>query len=70
MLVRSVGMRGARALLQGQCNARTWQRIRKDLQGMDAASDMKYAAIRHVQQALTEAKPLRLKEFAVGRKAL
>jgi len=68
VLVQSIGIRGLKALLSDCCNARTLQRIIKELSNLDITANMKYAAIRHVGKAISEAIPLRLEQFTVAAK--
>jgi hypothetical protein len=69
ILVRSIGLRGAKALLERQCNPRTWQRIKKEMEELDITTTMKYAAIRHVENALAHFEPLKLNKFQTGSSA-
>jgi len=64
MLMRSIGIRGIKAILKGQCNSRTWQRIRKELDGMDITGRMKYAAVGNVQRCLEVFEPLRMRDYS------
>ena len=66
VLVQSIGMRGVKAMLADHCNARTWQRIKKELDGLDMAASMKYAAIRNIAHALAQFEPLKLNAFQTG----
>lgn len=66
MLVNSIGLRGAKVLLEKHCNSRTWQRIKKELEGLDTPTNMKYSAMRHVETALADFAPLKLKAYQTG----
>ncbi len=65
MLMRSIGMRGMKALLGKHCTSRTWQRFKKELEGMNLASSMNYLAVRNVQRCLDDFEPLRMRDVAV-----
>lgn len=65
MLIGSVGMRGAKSLLADQCAPRTWQRIRTELEGLDITANMKYGAIRAVEQQLCAFEPLRVEDYVI-----
>lgn len=66
VLVRSIGLRGAKSLLEKHCNPRTWQRIRKELEGLDATANLKFSAMRNVETALVQFEPLKLNVFQAG----
>lgn len=65
-LIKSIGLRGAKVLLEKQSTARTWQRLKKELEGLETASSMKYSAIRNVDAAIAEFSPIKLKAFATS----
>jgi hypothetical protein len=65
-LVRSIGIRGAKAVLGRQCSPAFFRRMKKDMDGLDITTNMKYAAMRHVQRCLEAFEPLKLKAFQAG----
>lgn len=65
VLMRSIGMRGAKALLGKHCTSRTWQRLKKELEGMNLAASMNYLAIRNVACCLEAFEPLRMRDYAL-----
>ncbi len=67
-LVKSIGMRGVKAMLIDHCTPRTWQRLKKELEGLDATATMKYAAIRNMTVVLSAYDPLRLASMQAGLK--
>lgn len=69
VLVRNIGMRGIKSMLSGHCTDRTWQRLKKELEGLDMTTSMKYAAIRNVSNALAQFEPLKLAPFQAGSSA-
>jgi hypothetical protein len=60
-LVESIGMRGAKTLTCQHADAKTWQRIKKDVKDMDTLSSLKYSAIRDASGELADFKPLRIR---------
>ncbi len=64
-LIGSIGIRGAKVLFERQCNPRTWARIKKELDGLDAVANanIRYDAMRNVGKALKDFEPLRLKHL-------
>lgn len=66
MLIRSIGLRGAKALLQRHSTPRTWQRMKRELEGLGLPNSVKYAAVRHVEQYLQDFKPMRLDSYKTG----
>jgi hypothetical protein len=68
MLVRSIGMRGARAVMGKQCNPAFFRRMKKELDGLDITGRMKYAAVGNVQRCLEAFEPLRMRDYAVKNK--
>lgn len=59
-LTQAVGLRGTKALVTEHADARTWQRMKKDLNGLDAPTKMKYAATREVGRCLDAFEPLEI----------
>lgn len=66
MLLNSIGVRGAKVLLEQHGTSRTWQRIKKELERLDAITNSKYSAMRHVETALAHFEPLKLNAFQAG----
>lgn len=65
MLVRSIGIRGAKAVLGRQCSPAFFRRMKKEMDGLDITSNMKYAAMRHVQRCLEAFQPLKIKTLQI-----
>jgi hypothetical protein len=63
MLVRSIGVRDASAVLSRHCSARSWQRYKRDLKGLPLGDAEGFSALRQVDEALTRFDPLRLASF-------
>lgn len=59
MLINSIGIRGAKALMEKQATPKTWQRIKKELEGLDISANTKYAAVSNVQSSLNRFEPLK-----------
>jgi hypothetical protein len=60
MLVRSVGLRGAGAIMARHCSGRSWQRYNRQLKALPIADGEGFSALRQVDAALREFRPLRL----------
>jgi len=65
MLVRSVGYRGAAALLQRHCSARSWQRYKRELKQLPTQATPGFTALRRVDESLAAFETLRLDNFRV-----
>lgn len=63
-LVQSVGLRGAKSLVMQNADARTWQRIKKDLNGLEQLAKMKFRAARQIETCLYAFQPIRIGDFA------
>jgi hypothetical protein len=63
-VINNVGMRGLHSLVSSHSNARTWQRMKKEMEGTDLPLRMKYAAVSNVQRCLEGFEPLRLSDYA------
>lgn len=64
-VINNVWMRGLHSLVSSHSNARTWQRMRKELEKADISSHMKYAAVTNVQRCLEAFEPLKIDKVAV-----
>jgi hypothetical protein len=65
VLVRSVGYRGAAALLQRHCSARSWQRYKRELKQLPAQAEPSFTALRRVDESLAVFETLRLDNYRV-----
>jgi hypothetical protein len=63
VLVGSVGIRGANAVLSRHCSRRSWQRYKRELKGLSLGSASRFSALKHVDEALARFEPLRVKAF-------
>jgi hypothetical protein len=61
-LVRSVGLRGAKSLITQNADSRTWQRIKKDMNGLDSLANMKFRASQQITACLHSFEPITLTE--------
>ncbi len=62
-IIQNVGMRGLHSLVSSHSDNRTWQRMKKELNGMEITDRMKYAAVGNVQRCLEAFKPLRIQNI-------
>jgi hypothetical protein len=62
-LVRSIGVRGAGAVLSRHCSPRSWQRYKRDLKALSLTSAGGFSALEKVDEALIRFEPLRMKAF-------
>jgi len=61
LLVQSVGVRGAGALMRGYCSARSWQRIKRQIKNMPLlAADDGFPALDQLAGSLRGFRPVRL----------
>ena len=65
-VISKVGMAGLHSLVSSHSDARTWQRLKRELSDLDTSSKLQYSAVRHVGVALTKFEPLRLNRFQAG----
>jgi hypothetical protein len=63
MLVGSVGVRGAGAIISRHCSPRTWQRYKRQIKGLALADTKSFCALRQVDEALDRFWPLRMASF-------
>ena len=63
MLIGSIGIRGAEAILGRHCSPRSWQRHKRELRGLPAVSSRRFSALQQVEDALTRFEPLRMEVF-------
>lgn len=63
MLARSVGMRGASAIMSRYCNVRSWQRYKRQLKDLPLADADSFNALRQVDSALRLFRTLRLSDL-------
>ena len=63
MLVDSVGVRGLGAIMSRHCSSRTWQRYKRQLADLELPDCGNFSALRQVDEALGEFKPLNMKNF-------
>jgi hypothetical protein len=54
----------------GQRMPCTWQRMKKQREGLDITASMKYSAMRHVEAAPAQFEPLKLNAFRTGSHAV
>jgi hypothetical protein len=62
-LIRSIGVRGFRALMGRYCSARSWQRYKRNLRALPLEGPQGFSALRQVETALEHFIPLRLAAF-------
>lgn len=62
MLARSVGVRGASAIMSRHCSARLWQRYKRQMKALPLVDDGDFNALCAVDAALKRFRPLRLAE--------
>lgn len=65
-VINNVGLRGLHSLVSSHSNPRTWQRMKKELEGKDVAASMKYAATQNVQRCLEAFKPVKVRDYALS----
>ena len=63
MLVASVGMRGASALMSRHCSTRSWQRYKRQLRLLDIPATHRFSALDQVGDTLSRFQPLRLADI-------
>jgi hypothetical protein len=63
MLVDSIGIRGAGAILSRHCSPRSWQRYKRDFKALPLASANGLSALKHVHETLARFEPLRIAAF-------
>ena len=63
ILVGSIGVRGASAILSRHCSPRSWQRYKRDLKALPLASANGFSALKQVDEALAWFEPLRMAEY-------
>lgn len=63
-LAHTVGLRGTKVLVTQHADARTWQRMKKDMNGLDVSAKMKYAATREVGRCLETFEALQMGEIS------
>jgi len=63
MLVGSVGMRGAAAIVGRHCSRRSWQRYKRQLSDLQLADSGHFSALKRVDEALREFRPLCMANF-------
>jgi hypothetical protein len=64
LLVASVGIRGAGAVLSRHCSPRSWQRYKRDLKSVSVSGGGSgFSAMKQIEEALTRFEPLRMKSF-------
>jgi hypothetical protein len=68
VLVSSVGIRGASAVLSRHCSRRSWQRYKRELRRLPVHEAGAFRALKQVDQALRRFEPLRMKSFHAGEK--
>jgi hypothetical protein len=66
VLVSSVGIRGASAVLSRHCSPRSWQRYKRELRRLPVHEAGAFRALKQVDQALRRFEPLRMKSFHAG----
>ena len=63
MLVGSIGVRGAGAVMCRHCNPRTWQRYKRQLRDLELPECGGFNALMQVDEALRQFEPLRMSTF-------
>lgn len=64
-MVQDLGVRGARSLIEEQADARTWQRIKKDIDGLQLSNKQKFTALANIGNAIDEFEPLKLVDYEI-----
>ena len=67
-LINSVGSRRFRQLINEKYSDRTWQRLKKNLKGLQCSPEGKYQPFLTITKALDEFKPLKLADFDINLK--
>jgi len=63
MLVKSIGGRSQHDLVARRCSTRTWQRLRREVRSLPDHDDAAFVALRHIDLALREFRPIRLRDY-------
>jgi hypothetical protein len=63
LLVRSVGVRAAGAVLSRHCSPRSWQRYKRELKTLPLGNAGGFSALKKVDEALTRFEPLCMNSF-------
>jgi hypothetical protein len=63
MLIKSLGVRGASAVIGRYCNSRSWERYKRELKALPLESSKRFSALNQVDQCLTRFAPLRIDTF-------
>jgi hypothetical protein len=63
MLIGSIGIRGAEALVGRHCSPRSWQRHKRELRGLPSIGHSRFSAFKQIDDALTRFEPLRMEAF-------
>ena len=62
-MVQDLGVRGARSLIEEQVDARTWQRIKKDIDGLQLSNKSEFTALANIGKAIDKFQPLKLCDY-------
>ena len=63
MLIGSIGIRGAEALVGRHCSPRSWQRLKRELKGLPPVGHSRFSALKQIDDDLTRFEPLRMEVF-------
>jgi hypothetical protein len=63
MLIKSVGVRGAGAIISRHCSSRSWQRHKRELKALPLGNVNRFSALNQVDDCLNRFAPLRMKTF-------
>lgn len=64
-IVQKIGIRGLRVLMENSINDRTWQRMQKDLKGLQLDNQAKFSALRNIGRCIDGFVPLKLKDYEI-----
>lgn len=69
-LIEKVGVRGLQSIIQSNANARTWQRIKKELLEAEISANDNFRAIKNIDDGLNDFIPLRVGDYTQAIKNL
>jgi hypothetical protein len=65
VIIQSIGVRGLRNLMESSATNRTWQRLKKEIDGLHFTNQKKFSAIANIGQHIEEFEPLKLVDYEI-----
>ena len=64
-LIRDLGIRNARNIIEENADSKTWQRLKKDINEIKLSNKNKFCALSNIGNSIDKFEPLKLSDYEI-----